>query len=341
MPLGIKWDRRFKKVLNKAIKSVGGAPLPRRVPLFFIELTNICNLLCPMCPRSDSSDNRGVGNMDYELYKEIIDKIKAYGARYLNLNRFGESLIYPQFIDAIKYAKDQGIPNVGVVTNGTLLTKEMSEGIIDAGLDRIRISLDTLDPEDYAAGRVGGTLEKTLANIDYFFEYKKKKGSKIAAGINCVLIHDNFDQIQNVYERFKDICEVDLKPVAHYGITQNWKNIKKYEKYNKRACIQPWERLNFFYNGDVNICCGDVEGGLIVGNIKDKSIKELWLEGKSKEIRKKHVALDFEDLKVCQVCSGINADWYENSLKEQKEIYERLEPLKEVVGLSNTSPIVK
>jgi radical SAM protein with 4Fe4S-binding SPASM domain len=108
-----------------------------------------------------------------------------------------------------------------------------------------------------------------------------------------------------------------------------------------RPCIQPWERINFLYNGDVNICCGDVEGELIVGNIKESSIRQLWYGKRAKEIRKLHVSLAFDTLKVCQVCSGINADWYTDSFTQLREVYERLDPSKKVVEISNASAIVE
>ncbi len=336
-------DRKAKRLLNKyLLKPLGATPLPPRVPLYFIELTNKCNLRCPMCPRSDAAEGRGLGFMDFDLYRYIIDRISEYGARYVNLNRFGESLLYPKFIEAVAYAKAKDIPNIGVVTNATLLTREMAEAIVDVGLDRIRFSLDSLDPVEYANGRVGAELDDVLQKIDYFFAYKKKKGAeKPVAGINSVLLHDNYEQLKKIYERFKGVCEVHFKPMAHYGVTQNWDKIKEYANYRRRPCIQPWERMNFFYNGDVNVCCGDVEGELIIGNIKEKSIKELWFGERAREIRSLHMALDFEKLRVCQVCSGINADWYEDSLRQQREIYERLDPQKKVVGLSNTAPKVE
>ena len=135
--------------------------------MFFIELTNRCNLRCPICPRSDAVKGRGLGFMDFDLYKYIIDSLSEYGAGYVGLNRFGESLLYPRFLEALEYAKRKQLPELVLVTNATLLTKEMSEGIVDLGLDTIRMSLDSLDPEEYAAGRIGAKLDNTLANIDY------------------------------------------------------------------------------------------------------------------------------------------------------------------------------
>lgn len=338
-----KFDRKYLKKVNKALNLVGITPMPKRVPTYFIELTNKCNLKCPMCPRSDTAE-RGLGRMDFELFKYVIDEIKGHGgATFIGLNRFGESLLYDKFVEATVYAKKQ-LPDthLGVVSNATLLTKEMTHSIIDeSALDKIAFSLDSLDPEEYASGRVGATLEKVLENIDYFTEYKKKKGSKINTFMNTVLIHEHFDELKAIYERFGKDYKINFKPVAHYGVSQNWDKIKFYKQYNQTPCIQPWQRMNIFYNGDVNICCGDVEGELIVGNIKEQSIREIWHSERVQEIRKKHMALDFDDLHVCLACSGINADWYKDSYKQQVEIYSKLDPDRKVLEINNTSPIVE
>lgn len=330
-----------RELLNKCAAPLGISPLPPRIPWFFIELTNKCNLRCPICPRSDAAKGRGLGFMDFDLYKHIVDSISAYGAVYVGLNRFGESLLYPRFLEALAYAKRKQLPSLVLVTNATLLTKEMAEGIVDLELDEIRMSLDSLDPEAYAAGRIGAKLDITLANIDYLLSYKKKRAAvKPHAIVNSVLMHDNFDQVKKVYDRFRGICEVDLKPLAHYGVSQNWEKIKKYEDFRRRPCIQPWERINFFYNGDANICCGDVEGELIIGNIKESTIQQLWYGKRAKEIRQLHTALDFSTLTVCQVCDGINADWYADALKQQIEVLARLDPSKKVIRISNASAIL-
>ena len=132
----------LRKLTNVVLGKLNYPQIPPRIPLYFIEVTNTCNLNCDFCPRNDLS--RGTGFMEFDLFELIIKKIKAAGARYVNLNRFGESLTHPRFPEMLRYAKAQGIPNVGFVTNGQLLSAEIVEDILDAGVDWINIPTPVL-----------------------------------------------------------------------------------------------------------------------------------------------------------------------------------------------------
>ena len=280
--------------------------------------------------------------MDFELYKYIIDQIMSYGGIRVNLNRFGESLLYPQFIEAVRYAKGKGVPRVGVVTNATLLTEELSEAIIHSGLDYIHFSIDTLDPEQYAAGRVGSDLNHVLANVNYFLTYKRQHNlRKPLVGINAVLMHDNFEQLKRLYEYFCKECRINVKPVGYYGNSQSLDEFQSHNTSRYHPCIQLWQRMNFFHNGDVNLCCGDVTGELCIGNIKEQSIKELWYGTHVKELRRLHTRLDFDTLKLCQRCCASDADWCEKALQDVKEIYAKLDPSKKILRIQNTKIIME
>ncbi|UCC67816.1 MAG: hypothetical protein JSV79_11980, partial [Armatimonadota bacterium] len=88
-------NRRWVGLYNRQVAPrFGLVPKARPVPLFFIELTNHCNLECSMCPRPTLQ--RDVGHMDWDLYRRVVDNIARLGGRRLGLNRFGESLLYPR-----------------------------------------------------------------------------------------------------------------------------------------------------------------------------------------------------------------------------------------------------
>jgi cyclic pyranopterin phosphate synthase len=72
----------------------------------------------------------------------------------------------------LRYAKNQGIPIIGLVTNGQLLNPEMIEDIVDAGIDRVNVSLDTLDRVKYEKTRKGAKLDKIINNLDYLVDYR-------------------------------------------------------------------------------------------------------------------------------------------------------------------------
>ena len=87
--------------------------------------------------------------------------------------------------------------------------------------------------------------------------------------------------------------------------------------------------------------CGDVEGELILGDIKKESIRQIWSGKRAREIRQLHSRRQFESLRVCQVCCGINADWAAKALEQQRAILAKLDSTSKVVGLVNTMPIVR
>lgn len=103
------------------------------------EITNACNLACPMCPRKTLGT--GESHMDYQLYLKILDKLT--GVQRIYLTGWGEPLFYPHIIDAIREAKSRG-HFVSITTNGVLLTSEMQKKLIDVKIDQVVFSVDSI-----------------------------------------------------------------------------------------------------------------------------------------------------------------------------------------------------
>lgn len=333
---------RVKALTNVVLQKLNIPMIPPRIPLYFIEVTNTCNLNCDFCPRNDLS--RGTGYMEFDLFKLVIKKIKKMGARYVNLNRFGESLMHPQFVQMLRYAKNEGIPNIGLVTNGQLLSPEIIEDIVDAGIDRVNVSLDTLDKVKYEKTRKGAKLDKTINNLDYLVDYRNKAGKKTPIiALFSVLVTDDFRQMQKIFQRYVNrVNYVEFRPIANYGSSQSLKDLPHIETRRKNIliCIQPWQRLNIFYNGDVNPCCGDVDGELVIGNIKDSSVKELWYGEKIKEIRKIITRKALDSLPICLSCDLNDLDWYREALHQLRDVYHKLDPDINVVDLLASTPLL-
>lgn len=99
-----------------------------------VELTNKCNLHCRMCPRPRMK-NLDVGDMDFELFKKIVDDMATFANEKTSftLVGLGEPLMYDKLFDAIKYVK-MTCPQSPVIidSNGTLLDEERSNMLIRA-----------------------------------------------------------------------------------------------------------------------------------------------------------------------------------------------------------------
>ena len=108
-----------------------------------IETTAFCTQRCTHC--AHKTLQRKKGNMDIVLYKKIIDEIATEAPNTeVWMTYYGEALILKyKLYYMIQYAKRKGLTNIVLNSNAMLLDQEMAEMIIESGLDRFIISMDT------------------------------------------------------------------------------------------------------------------------------------------------------------------------------------------------------
>ena len=114
------------------------------------ELNPSCNLKCPMCTWS-AVKTFGKGReswMPLKAYKKIINQINKK-VMSVNLNYINEPLIRKDIVDFIKYTSNKGIMEIMFNTNGTLLTKNLSEKLIKSGLTKLSVSIDAFTKKTY------------------------------------------------------------------------------------------------------------------------------------------------------------------------------------------------
>ena len=174
----------------------------------YIEPTNCCNLTCRTCVRNIWGEEPGyMSQATFDrilasLYPDsgpgggpartstgavgsgepspadrgLAERLSAAraargraGDRELTIffGGYGEPLAHPEIVTMVASAKSAGA-RVELITNGTMLTPELSRRIISAGLDRLWVSLDGARPESYADVRLGAELPQVLANVAAF-----------------------------------------------------------------------------------------------------------------------------------------------------------------------------
>ncbi len=132
----------------------------------YVEVTNRCNLDCRTCIRNGWSEP--LGEMDEPTFSSILDGLRAFSTPpMVFFGGFGEPLAHPDIVTMVARAKGLG-GRVELITNGTLLTPEISARLIAAGLDMLWVSLDGATPESYADVRLGAALPEVLANLKGF-----------------------------------------------------------------------------------------------------------------------------------------------------------------------------
>ncbi len=241
-------------------------------PLFLdIEVTSVCNLRCPYCAVTYNSDSITKGYIEPDLVTRIIDEGAENGLCGVKFNYRGEPLLHPQIVEFVKYAKDKGLIDVYFNTNALRLTEEVGRGLIEAGMDRISISIEGFTAEVYEKHRVGSNFEKILENVKTLKKLKEKLGvSHPHVRIQTVLLPELVDGLED-YERFwaplaDEIAYLDYKDMKERqrGVVYPW------------ACPQIWQRMLIWWDGTIVPCNHDDDAVLSPGNIKEISIKDAW-----------------------------------------------------------------
>lgn len=170
----------------------------------YIEPTNRCNLACRTCIRNGWEEP--LGQMDRQIFSRIVEGLRSFSpVPSVFFGGFGEPLSHPAIVDMVTQVKSIGAA-VELITNGTLLTKDMSHQLIESGLDGLWVSLDGARPESYADVRLGAALPEVISNLaafrdacplhDYFFRYPTKP--KI--GIVFVAMKRNISDLPSVVQ---------------------------------------------------------------------------------------------------------------------------------------------
>src|SRR5216684_709750 len=130
----------------------------------YLETTNRCNLLCTTCPRTFET-LEPPADMDWELFIRIVDQFPRI-ARVV-LHGVGEPMMVPALPRMIRYLKDRGT-YVLFNTNGTLLSRRKGQGLIESGLDELRVSLDAAEPQQFKLVRGRDMFARIVHNVRSF-----------------------------------------------------------------------------------------------------------------------------------------------------------------------------
>lgn len=274
-----------------------GEVLPLNTPFsLFIDVCNACNFRCKFCAiQTNEMKNFKKQVMSWDLYKKIIDDVVQFPnpLKMLRLAANGEPLINKDLPKMIKYAKEiRGISeHIEIVSNASLLTPEISDALIDAGLDRIRISIEAINAKGYEE-MCGGKLDwdEFIGNIRYFYEHRKQCEVYIKI-VDAAVKTDEEKEI--FYKEFEDIC--DKISIEH--VIPIWTDYKKiYDDFDiekeglhghalKSVNICPFPFYSFVINPDGRLLFVALTGkGELAWEMHKLKIYVIYGEEKSIEI---------------------------------------------------------
>jgi len=179
-----------------------------------VEPTNDCNLTCKFCSREENAQSRVY--MSFENFKKIFDQINPQRVTWAGR---GEPLMAKDLTKMISYAKGKGAKTV-VTTNFTL-GKALAGKLVEAGIDDLRISIDTSDAKTYKSLRgkdFHGRILEGIAEVNKLKDIKGLEYPKL--GFEIVLTKENFSDGKNIIRLAKEykVSRVDFRPLGLVGI---------------------------------------------------------------------------------------------------------------------------
>jgi len=274
-------------------------------PLFIdIEVTNSCNLRCPFCATTNLKQRTKGQFIPPEMVHKILDEGKENGLYGAKFNDRGEPLLHPQLIDFVKYAKSCGLVDVYFNTNALLLTEKKIKDLIDAGLNRISISIEGYTADFYERYRVNGKFDVLLKNVRNLWRIRNTKGfKKPLVRIQTVLL----PEIQNKFDEYIDRFTKFWQPYADEVAMIEYKEESVAREQKKSllypwACAQLWQRMTVRCDGTILPCNEDNLSSLSLGNIKNMSIKTAWHSKQLDFLRNKHRRGEADAIKTCSEC---------------------------------------
>jgi len=161
-----------------------------------LEPTGKCNLRCTMCKRTYYDEQR-IQDLTFDRYLKIIGQFK-----YLNniiFTGLGEGIMNKDFFRIVDHAKNiKKVDYIFVISNGTLLNREVCEKFVNSGIDKVSISFDGATKETYNSIRAGADYDKVLYNIKTLVDTKKRYGSNIIIHLGFVLMKKNAHQMKEI-----------------------------------------------------------------------------------------------------------------------------------------------
>lgn len=287
----------FRKVLNFSkieLKLIQNRPhLKSFYPYFlFIEISNKCNLSCPLCQTGQGQTIPRENKMNIENYKQFITPLKEYLFQVF-LYDWGEPFLNKDIYDMISFNTQKDIATV-VSTNFNIPVDP--ERLLASGLEHLIISGDGVTQDTYSKYRKGGDIEKVFQNLESLISTKKKRKVKfpfiewqclvtkfnesqletikrvaLEKGVNCVRFANlNFYSTNGS----KALQQEWLPNNPHYRFFESERSLRKIERGIRKPCFWLWRGPVINVNGGVTPCClYDVPDW---GNAFENDMSEVW-----------------------------------------------------------------
>jgi radical SAM protein with 4Fe4S-binding SPASM domain len=289
------------------------ADLPAFPRMIDMELTNLCNFRCLMCPTGNRSQKRAQGFMPDEVFYKVLEDIKGHDIA-LRFIRWGEPLMHPSLLPFLRAAKAQGVL-IHLNTNGSHLTEELAGELLAVPIDSIKFSFQGVDRQSY----------REMRNTDFFDELHGKiamlarlrgEAPTPFVQVSTTITYETEAQVAEFLRLFEPLA--DLVNVGHTNF--DWLDLKAVrlkpeemallEKLAQAQtvtrvhpeCPEVFDKLSINWDGKVTACCMDSDNLMVIGNVLEAPVATIWHNETMTHYREMLADMRHDELPLCASC---------------------------------------
>ena len=298
-------------------RSILGEVVPLDTPYtVVIDSSEVCNFKCKYCFRSEPPNSlwglcKKNNIMEWTTFIKIVDQLKYFprDIKRISLSGHGEPLCNKLVPDMVKYIKKIGFKSkIDIHTNAYLLDEDYIEKLVKSKIDKIVISIQGLDDVAYLnTCGVQINFDKFYNNLVMLF--KNKKNTEIYIKTVDIAVVNQEEKFYKLFGGISDNIFIEKVVPLFKGL--DYDNIISeknffYNKFSKafeeqECCPQAFYELFIFPEGEV-YPCAQSDAPVLLGNIHNSTLMEIWNNEKRKELLKLHLTKGRRSHEKCKDC---------------------------------------
>lgn len=201
-------------------------------------------------------------------------------------------------VERIRYAKQKGITEVMFNTNATQLDAKCAKDVLEAGIDSVFFSIDSINADTYNKIRVGADYYQVEKNVIDFCTLAKAEYPHVQTRISMTVLPGMEKEIIPFKTKWLDIAGV-----VGFGRWINHVSTSEEYPYNPEfVCAQPFQRMFIMWDGIVTPCCVDDARGYIYGDVSKDGVRNVWLSKQANRLRKSMIEHKYNEIDICKKC---------------------------------------
>jgi len=183
-------------------------------------------------------------DLPYERFVAALDAFPDL--RHVELQGEGESLMHPRFLDMVELARSRGV-KVSFITNGSFFTPESISRLLDAGIEKLSVSLESPEAAEFQRIR-GGKLDKVLRGIEALLTARGARGlSRPVVGMSVTVLSSTKEQLPAIIALYRKLGldgGITMQPLQRMPVyTQSYRPEIAREELSDDEVEQVWIRF--------------------------------------------------------------------------------------------------